>query len=156
MPDQRLSPIAAGARLRCILALVAGLFLCGVAGEAQADPPAAELAPAAAAAAALREAQAAIALARDAGNLWLATPGRLAAARAAAARGDYAEAIRGARRAGHEAGLALNQAWLERARYLLGHTTGLDPQVRATVVELLAAHDGKAALRMLEQAGAGP
>lgn len=130
-------------------------LLCG-AGIADENSPEHALTPAAAAATAVRQAQAAIALARDAGNLWLATPGRLAAARAAMERGDFPRAIESAERAQHEAELALNQAWLERARYLLNHTSGLDEKTRATVVELLSQYDGKAALRVLEQGGVGP
>jgi len=138
------------------MTLVALICLLSQAIIADELPPGHALTPAAAAATAVRQAQAAIALARDAGNLWLATPGRLAAARAAMERGDFTHAIESAQRAQHEAELALNQAWLERARYLLGNTSDLDEKTRATVVRLLSQYDGKAALRVLEQGGIGP
>ncbi len=136
-----------------LLALLIGVL--SEAGGADEMPPGHALSPAAAAATALRQAQAAIAVARDAGNLWLATPRRLAAARAAVERGDFARAIADAQRAQHEAELALNQALLERARYLLDNTGDLDPSTRATAVDLLSKYDGKAALHLLEQGG-GP
>ena len=106
-----------------LLALLIGVL--SEAGGADEMPPGHALSPAAAAATALRQAQAAIAVARDAGNLWL------------------------------EAELALNQALLERARYLLDNTGDLDPSTRATAVDLLSKYDGKAALHLLEQGG-GP
>lgn len=143
-------------RVRRGIALAAMIFLLSEAGIADEMPPGHALAPAAAAATALRQAQAAIDVARDAGNLWLATPGRLAAARAAAERGDFARAIASAERAQHEAELALNQTRLERARYILANNADLDPQIRLTVVGLLARYDGEAAWRLLEQHGAGP
>lgn len=138
------------------MTLVSLICLLSQAGIADENPPDHALTPAAAAATAVRQAQAAIALARDAGNLWLATPGRLAAAREAMARGDFTHAIESAQRAQHEAELALNQASLERARYLLGNTSDLDEETRATVVRLLSQYDGKAALRVLEQGRIGP
>ena len=134
-----------------MLAVLIGVL--GETGGADELPPGHALSPAAAAATALRQAQAAIAVARDAGNLWLATPGRLAAARAAEERGDFARAIAAAERAQHEAELALNQARLERARYLLDNTGDLDPSTRAGVLDLLSKYDGKAALHLLEQGG---
>ena len=110
--------------------------------------------PAAAAArVALEQAEAAIGAARDAGNVWLATPRRLAEARAAAERGAFTQAIAGAERVRHEAGLALNQAQLERARYLLDTDPDLDPEARAAARELLSTYAGAAALRVIEQAG---
>lgn len=136
--------------------LVACVCLGGEPGSADELPPEQPLPPAAAAATAVRQAQAAITLARDAGNLWLATPGRLAAARAAVARGDFTQAVASAERARHEAELARNQAQLERARYLLDNATGIDPQTRATVIDLLSNYDGKTALRTLESGVAGP
>lgn len=112
--------------------------------------------PAAVAGAALLQAQAAIDAARHAGNVWLATPRRLAEARAAAERGDFSRAIASAERARREAALALNQTRLGRARYLLDTRTDLDPDVRTAAHGLLSAYDGAAALRVLEQAGSEP
>lgn len=135
--------------------MVAG---CVVAGTAFADDISNDEASATAAHAnaALRQAELALAAARRAGNVWLATPRRLAEARAAAERGEFAHAVAGAEHAQREATLALNQIQLERARYRLDRDPELDPAVRAAVRELLARYDGAGALRALEQADPKP
>ncbi|MGR9089671.1 MAG: hypothetical protein ACU85U_03710 [Gammaproteobacteria bacterium] len=134
------------------------VFICAMARAAFADDITRDKAitAAAAASAALLQAETAINAARDAGNVWLATPGRLAEARVAAARGAFTHAIVSAERARREALLALNQSRLERARYVLDTDTDLDPDARRAARELLSTYEGAAALRVLEQAGSGP
>ncbi|HJP36364.1 MAG TPA: hypothetical protein QF901_10280 [Gammaproteobacteria bacterium] len=101
---------------------------------------------------ALRRAERAITKAVDAGNLWSGTRALLSAAAARADVGDYSRAVVLAGSAEREARAALNQARLERARYLLGALADdEDPETLSAIRGLLRAYDGDAALRLVRK-----
>jgi hypothetical protein len=153
MPEMAAHP-PAGSPRTCPHALVRTLLLLLI---AMTTPMADEIDPAPAVAlsaaqvdAAIDNARAAVDAARGAGNLWLHTARYLAEARAQRAAGRYGDALALAERAQVEATLAQNQAKLERARYELTRMGDTLPATsRDAVRQLLRAHDGDAALRLL-------
>jgi hypothetical protein len=140
---------AGPAVVMAVLAVVWG-FLPAAGDELDADPGI----DAGSAAAALSAAAIAIEHAADAGNLWLGTRDLLSRAAAHHDAGDYSQAVTVAVAARRHAIMALNQANLERARYLFSASEGdQDRDTRDAIQGLLGAHDGAAALRLLRGSG---
>lgn len=131
--------------------LAAVVFGCTIAsGDDIADDRNTPPASATSADEALRSAEAAIQRATEAGNLWLGTRRLWSSAARHQRAGEYSRALSLARAAEREARLALNQARLERARYLLQELpAATDPEDVETARRLLAAHEGEAALRLI-------
>ncbi len=134
---------AAGA----VIAFALGTASAAVAGDDIVTPPAQRSVEDA-----IDAADAALAAARAAGNVWLGTPAYLREARTQLRRGDTAAALQAAQRARSEAAAALNQSRLEAARYLLRTSpSGADAALLDVVRGLLRAHDGTGALRLAQQ-----
>jgi len=132
-----------------LLVLVCGCLTAG-ADELEVEPGA----DAASAAAALSAAAIAIEHAGGAGNLWLGTRELLSQATAHHDAGDHSRAVALAVAARRHAVMALNQQYLERARYLFATFGGdQDRDTREAIRGLLRAHDGAAALRLLRGSG---
>jgi hypothetical protein len=135
-----------------VLCLLGLLRAVSASGDQLTADTAAAASPAAVAGSALQAAQIAIDQALAAGNLWLGTQPVLSRALAANDTGDFTRAATLAEVARRQARMALNQARLERARYLLS-TLAVDGDVDAlaAVRGLLRAYDGDAALRLLRE-----
>lgn len=108
------------------------------------------------ASAAIARAEHAMSAARDAGNVWLETPSLVRRARDAHAGGHYARAIELADRAQIQAGAALNQALVGRARYFLRTRDDIDPVTRKAVIGLLRINAGAEAVAVFGRQGYRP
>lgn len=139
-----------GAIAMAVLVTITVLEASGLARLRHADP--------ALQAASFTRAQALAAASVDAARrehaLWLDTEALLKRATRRAAEGEFATALRLARRAHREASLARNQARLEAARY--GLSLGRDALAESAVASLehaLHAHDGRRAYALAQRYG---
>ncbi len=109
-------------------------------------------APFVVAARAMAAANSAVDEALEAGNLWSDTTHLLIRAAAYQKEGDYSQAVQLARVARRHATMALNQARLERARYLLSELANERKiETLNAVRAFLRASDGDAALRLMRE-----